>query len=265
MSDLLLTFIQVRAGMMQRIKKQRYTVPDVFRGVAVLTMIVYHTMWDIVYLFGVSIPWFKTDVGFVFQQSICWSFILISGFCQQLGRKRLKRSIIILSCSVVLTVVTAVFMPDSIIIHGVLSLIGASMLLTIPLVRVLKKIPPLVGIVISFLVFLLLYNVPYGSIGIGEYKLIELPDFLYANVVTAFFGFPHKDFFSADYVPLIPWLFLFLTGYFIYSLIEKKGRMNVLSAFSCRPLEFIGRHSLEIYMLHQPLIYAVLMLIFKLI
>lgn len=249
---------------MQRIKKQRYTVPDILRGAAVIAMIAYHTMWDIVYLFGVSVPWFRNDAGFVFQQSICWSFILISGFCFQLGRKRLKRALIVIGCSLVLTLVTAVFMPDSIIIHGVLSLIGTSMLLTIPLDRILKKIPPLFGIVVSFIAFMLLYNVPYGSIGMGEYVLCELPRTLYLNVVTAFFGFPQKDFFSADYVPLIPWVFLFLTGYFIYSLFEKKDKKNLLSSFSCRPLEFIGRHSLEIYMVHQPLIYAALMLIFKL-
>ena len=249
---------------MQRIKKQRYTVPDILRGVAVIAMIAYHTMWDMVYLFGVSVPWFRNDAGFVFQQSICWSFILISGFCFQLGRKRLKRALIVIGCSLVLTLVTAVFMPDSIIIHGVLSLIGTSMLLTIPLDRVLKKVPPLFGIVVSFIAFMLLYNVPYGSIGMGEYVLCELPHTLYLNVVTAFFGFPQKDFFSADYVPLIPWFFLFLTGYFIYSLFEKKDKKNRLSSFPCRPLEFIGRHSLEIYMVHQPLIYAALMLIFKL-
>ncbi len=244
-------------------KKNRYTVPDIIRGISVIAMVVYHTMWDLVYLFDVSIPWFKTEVGFVFQQSICWSFILISGFCFQLGSKKLKRGLIVFGCSLVLTAVTAVVMPEEIIVHGVLSLIGASMLLTIPLESVLKKIHPLVGIVVNFIVFMLTYNVPNGVIRAGDYELLHLPDLLYANTATAFFGFPHNEFRSTDYFPLFPWLFLFLTGYFIYSLLKKTDKMNVLSAFSCKPLEFIGRHSLEIYMAHQPIIFGVLFLIFS--
>lgn len=256
-------FIQVRVGMMQKIKKQRYTVPDILRGIAVIMMIVYHTMWDMVYLFKVSILWFKTDAGFVFQQSICWSFILLSGFCLQLGRKKLKRGIIVFACSLVLTAVTAIVMPDNIIIHGVLSLIGESMLITIPLEKLFKKINPIIGTVISFLLFVLTYNVTEGVIGIGEYELLKLPQLLYANTLTAFFGFPHRGFFSADYFPLFPWLFLFFTGYFIYSMFVKKDKLKKLSAFSCKPLEFIGRHSLEFYMAHQPVIYAVLLLIYN--
>ncbi len=260
MLSLLPTFIRVRVGTMQKIKKQRYTVPDIFRGIAVIMMIIYHTMWDMVYLFGVSIPWFRTDAGYIFQQSICWSFILISGFCFQLGKKRLKRALIVIACSLVLTAVTAIVMPESIIIHGVLSLIGFSMLVAIPLDKILEKIHPVVGMKVSFLLFVLLFNITKGVIGIGDCTFIALPEFLYANTITAFFGFPHSDFFSTDYVPVFPWIFLFFTGYFTYSLLKKKNKLKFLSAFSCRPLEFIGRHSLEIYMIHQPIIYSVLLL-----
>lgn len=249
--------------MKQRIKVNRYTVPDIIRGVSVIAMIVYHTMWDLVYLFDVSIPWFKTQTGFIFQQSICWSFILVSGFCLQLGRKKLKRGLIVFACSLVLTAVTAIVMPNEIIIHGVLSLIGASMLITIPLERVFKKIHPLLGIAINFLLFLLTYNITVGVIGIGEYEFLRLPEFLYANTVTAFFGFPDSGFRSADYFPLFPWLFLFFTGYFICSLFRRTDKMKIFSAFSCRPLEFIGRHSLEIYMAHQPIIFGILLLIYN--
>lgn len=249
--------------MKQKIKKNRYTVIDIIRGLSVISMVIYHTMWDLVYLFGVSIPWFRTENGFIFQQSICWSFILVSGFCIQLGRKKLKRGLIVFACSLVLTAVTAIVMPEEIIIHGVLSLIGASMLITALLEPVLKKIHPSVGIAINFLLFLLTYDITKGIIGIGEYKLLSVPEFLYANNMTAFFGFPQTGFVSADYFPLFPWVFLFFTGYFICSLMKRTDKMKIFSVFSCRPLEFIGRHSLEIYMVHQPIIFGILMLIFN--
>lgn len=249
--------------MKQKIKKNRYTVLDIIRGLSVISMVVYHTMWDLVYLFGVSIPWFRTEKGFIFQQSICWSFILVSGFCIQLGKKKLKRGLIVFACSLVLTAVTAIVMPEEIIIHGVLSLIGSSMLITALLEPIFKRIHPLFGIAINFLLFLLTYDITKGIIGIGGYELIKMPEFLYANEITAFFGFPHFGFQSADYFPLFPWVFLFFTGYFICSLLKRTDRMKMLSAFSCRPLEFIGRHSLEIYMAHQPVIFGILYLMFS--
>ena len=251
--------------MKQKIKNQRYTVPDIIRGLAVIAMIIYHAMWDIVYIFGVDIPWFKSDAGFVFQQSILCSFVLVSGFCIRLGKNTLRRSLIVLAGSLVITLVTAVAMPDSIIINGVLSFLGVAMLVTIPLEKVLKKLPCTIGVVGSILLFLLTYNVQYGAIGIGDKMLVNIPDMLYLNNITAFFGFPHKGFYSADYVPFLPWIFLFLTGYFVFGLFEKKNKLQLLSAFSCRPLEFVGRHSFEIYIAHQPIIYGLLFLISEVI
>lgn len=251
--------------MKQKNKKQRYTVPDIIRGFAVISMIIYHALWDIVYIFGVDIPWFKSDAGFLFQQSILCTFVLISGFCIRLGKKTLKRSLIVLAGSLIITVVTAVAMPDSVIINGVLSFLGFAMLVAVPLEKVLKKVPCGAGIAVSLLFFVLTYNVQNGFIGIGEQVLINVPDFFYLNNITAFFGFPHKAFHSADYVPFLPWIFLFLIGYFIFGILEKKNKLHLLSAFSCRPLEFVGRHSFEIYMVHQPIIYGLLFLVFEVV
>ena len=74
----------------------------------------------------------------------------------------------------------------------------------------------------------------------------------------------------ADYMPLFPWLGVFLIGCVIGRLCYKDkktlfaGRGKVMTAVS-RPVEFIGRHSLIIYLVHQPVVYIVLLLIFTLI
>lgn len=254
--------------MMQRVdknKKIRYTVLDILRGLAIIAMLVYHALWDIVYMFGANIPWFKTDAGFIFQQSICWTFILISGFCWSLGRHRLRRALTVLACALGITVVTALVMPENIIFHGVLSLLGTAMLVTIPLDKIFGRIPPVIGFAVSAVFFALTYNVSDGTLGFGNTAILRLPESLYANNITAFFGFPHDGFYSSDYFPILPWLFLFWAGYFLYRFFVRKGLLMYLATVSFRPLEFIGRHSLEIYVAHQPIIYGILFIIFKMI
>ena len=53
-------------------KKKRYTLIDILRGISVIAMIVYHAMWDLVYVHGVDIPWFFTEGASVFQSYIRW-------------------------------------------------------------------------------------------------------------------------------------------------------------------------------------------------
>ena len=83
-----------------------------------------------------------------------------------------------------------------------------------------------------------------------------LPRGLYANYFTAFLGFYPEGFISADYFALLPWLFLFWAGYFAHRLIGRE-QMGVLRSSVCLPLGWLGRHSLLLYMLHQPVLYGV--------
>ena len=88
-----------------------------------------------------------------------------------------------------------------------------------------------------------------------------LPGVWYANLFTAFFGFFPRGFFSTDYFPLLPWLFLFWAGYFLHFCMGR-ARMEPLRRSVCAPLGWLGRHSLGIYLLHQPVIYGGLLLLF---
>ena len=109
------------------------------------------------------------------------------------------------------------------------------------------------------LLFLLLRDVDRGGLGFEGVWLCRLPKGLYRNHLTAILGFPPADFFSTDYFPLLSWLFLFLTGYFLYRLRPEREpsnlRLPVVTA--------LGRHSLVAYLLHQPMIYGLLWLLFS--
>ena len=73
----------------------RCALLDELRGLDLISMMLYHGMWDLVYLFGVSAPWYGSWQGELWQQSICWVFILLSGFCLPLGRHPVKRGAVV--------------------------------------------------------------------------------------------------------------------------------------------------------------------------
>jgi uncharacterized membrane protein len=246
-------------------KKKRYYLLDSLRGITLISMILYHAIWDLVYIFGVNMPWYQTQAAYVWQQSICWTFILLSGFCWSLGGQKLKRGLKVFCASILISAVTLIAMPENRVLFGVLSLIGTAMILMIPLEHIFKRVQPYVGIVISFGLFVLTRNVNRGYLGVGGFKWLTLPKAWYANWLTAYIGFPSADFWSTDYFSVVPWIFLYWTGYFLYRIANLLGCMHWLTGIRIRFLEAIGRHSLEIYLLHQPIIYGVLYVIFVIV
>lgn len=240
---------------------KRYRILDNIRGVTLLSMIVYHAIWDLVYIFGMQLDWYRTEIGYVWQQSICWTFILLSGFCWSLGKNKLKRGLIVFVAGFLITMITVLFMPENRVVFGVLTLLGMCMLIQILLESFYRRWNSIAGSILAFLIFLLLKNINNGWIGVAVWKMIEIPQSWYANIVTAFLGFPFRKFFSTDYFSLLPWYFLFLTGYFLYQFMQESGLLRKLPDIHITPLEWIGRHSLILYMLHQPIVYGVLTLI----
>ena len=233
----------------------RYALLDELRGLDLISMLLYHACWDLIFLFNVKMAWYTQTPGHLWQQSICWVFILLSGFCVSFGRHTLRRGATVFAAGAVVTAVTLVFMPEDRVIFGVLTFLGTAMLLTGVLEPLLQKVPPAAGLVVSAVLFALCCPVSSGWVGIGSWKLV-LPRVLYANYVTAFFGLYPEGFFSTDYFALLPWLFLFWAGYFAHRLIGR-AQMGVLRTSVCPPLGWLGRHSLLLYMLHQPVLYGV--------
>lgn len=244
-------------------KRERYSLLDILRGASIISMVLYHMFWDMKYLFDVQMEWFESSAVHVWQQIGCYIFILLSGFCWSLGSKKMKRGILVLICSAVISIITVVFMPDGLILFGILSLMGSAMIIMKPLDKLFCRISPYIGLFISFVLFGVTKNIDSGSLSIGGKVFLEIPKGLYANFFTAYLGFPAKDFRSEDYFPLIPFLFMYWMGYFLYKIFKSRDWLKYLSSFHAKPLEWIGKQSLVIYMLHQPVVYGVLALVMK--
>lgn len=238
------------------IKTERYALIDSVRGICVWGMILYHTLFDIVYISGAALDSpFMCGVNVIRDFGAC-CFIFISGLCFNLGRHKLKRSLLISAGGVIVTLVTFFVMPESFVIFGILTFLGLMGLIMLPLSVLLKKIPPAAGLIASLLLFLLFFSCNYGYIGYYSAVLCRFPAALYQNYFTAFFGFPFYGFISADYYPLLPWMFMYLCGFFFWNSVKDSEKTQRLLKIRIPLAEKTGRLSLYIYMLHQPLIFA---------
>ena len=236
-------------------EKQRHTWLDALRGLALLNMIAYHASWDIVYLLGVDWPWFSSSGAHLWQQAICRTFILLSGFCWCFSRRWLYHGAKVFACGLLVTAGTVLAMPDSVVWWGVLTFLGAAGILTGVLRPLLKKCPPALGLAASIVLFTLTKSVEWGSLA-GR----PLPSWLYeAGHLSAFLGFPPHGFFSTDYFPLLPWIFWYLAGYFLFFLWKPHRERFPLGGREIPVLGWLGRHSLSVYLIHQPAVYAALM------
>lgn len=90
----------------------RYALLDELRGLDLVSMMLYHGCWDLVNLFGIQADWYYGLPGHLWQQSICWVFILLSGFCAQLGHHTLRRGAQVFGAGALVTAVTLLFMPE---------------------------------------------------------------------------------------------------------------------------------------------------------
>lgn len=236
------------------IKKERVWELDALRGICIIGVIIVHFVFDLTYFLGVDL---NTPAVFDFiQQNGGVLFIVISGICVTLGHHFFKRGIVVLFCGFAVTWVTYVMYltkvsgKDIIIYWGILHLLGACMILY----GLIKKLPTAV---IPFIAAALI--IP-GYILAG--KTFDLKGF---SSILTIFGFVPKGFVSGDYFPLMPNLGWFMIGIFIGRTAYKRKK-SLLPSFPYRSvpvriLSFLGRHSLWIYLLHQPVISGVIAII----
>ncbi len=239
--------------------KERVYILDWIRGIAVLGMILHHALFavEIVsYLFGtpITFPILQTRVFWVLQEIFVGAFLLVSGICTAFSRSVLRRGTIVTGAALAITLVTGVLLPalgvtGLEIWFGILHMFGLSMLLY-GLFTCKKRWVPVVTGVVLFVLYL---------------AVITCRGMAWADNALAVIGVMPEEFYSADYYPLLPYFFLYLAGTFLGPLVRDRRLPERFYTLRLRPVEWIGRHSLWIYILHQPLIFGICALIFWLI
>lgn len=236
--------------------KKRIWELDVLRGVCILGMVVVHLIYDLQTFF--SLPFLRDSRLFdLIKQWGGVLFLLISGICVTLGSHPVRRGLIVFACGLICSAVTAgmyfLNMADkSIIIYfGVLHCLGVCMLLW-PLFK----------------------RLPVWALGLLGLGLTVLGLWISGNVVVDFpwlipLGLVPGDFASSDYFPLLSNLGFFLVGAFLgktlyrkkETLLPRVNPANPVLAFFTR----LGKWSLPVYLLHQPVITGLLYLILEIL
>lgn len=242
-------------------KGKRLCMLDELRGIAIIAMVIYHTIYSMAFIFNLDSGYELFFQAEKYQPLIPILFITLCGISCSFSKSNLKRGSLIFAIALAITIATYIFMPSIAIIFGILHFIGLALILYSITEKRIKKIPENIGATISLALFIILYNIPNGYIGYQPFLSLELPPQLYSCYPLFIIGLPTPDFSSGDYFPLIPNIFLLYFGCFLGRLIIKNGAPDFMYKKLCPPLDFLGKHSLLIYVVHQPLIIGVLFLI----
>ncbi len=242
-------------------QKNRVHLIDEIRGLAVIGMVVVHAIISIGIFAGQQLDITGNSVFIFIREAGGALFIFISGAACRFSSNNLKRGVIRFGFAMAITLVTWLIMPAQIIRFGVLHLLGICMMLYAILQKALNKLPVMVGFVICSVIFALLYNIQSGVVGISGIADVSLPSELYKTQFLFPFGMPNVGFCSSDYYPILPWLFIFLAGSYVGIPLKDRKFPSFFYNSHVKILQKIGRHSLVIYLAHQPLIFGILYLI----
>lgn len=245
---------------------KRYHLLDEIRGFAILCMVFFHGFYLMAEVFGWGIGDTLLKFFMPAEPFFAAGFILMSGISSRLSKNNALRGAKLLWIAVGLTLVTygldLLGVPGVVIWFGILHLLSLAMLFYAATEKVLNKIHPLILIPICLIIFALTFHIEDGYLGLGGFRW-DFPWGIASNRQLFPFGITAPGFFSADYFPLLPWLFMFIAG---TALGKPFGEGRVPAFFSKRhlpPLAFCGRHSLIIYLAHQPVLFGIFFLVDK--
>lgn len=252
-------------------KKTRYFILDEVRGLCIFCMIFYHAFYTMSFLFNIKVGSYLFYFFKPLEPFFAGTFILISGLCCNFSHSNLIRGIKLLGVALTLSIVTYFIGKDIFISFGILHMLSICMILYGIFEPFIKRFKPIPSIIISSILYIITIPIQAGFIGIDGICEIHIPKKLY-NIDFLFpFGIYNYKFYSADYFPLFPWMFIFFFGAFCgaYFLkkqsidnqlkIQQKNFLDKLLYKNYTPFfSFMGRNSLLIYLVHQPVIYGIL-------
>jgi uncharacterized membrane protein len=234
-------------------ESSRLAIVDIARGVALMAMFVYHFAYDLS-----TFRLIETDIvaepGWrLFARGIAGTFLAIVGFSLVLATRKgfdstayFKRLAMVAGAAALVTLGTWRFMPGDFIFFGILHHVAVASVLALPFLR----LPVIVAAIVAAIVFALPSFVAH--------PLLDQP-------WAVWLGFSRAPLHTADFVPVFPWFGCVLSGIVLARLILPRLGGTALAGWrpgngATRIVAWGGRHSLLVYLVHQPLFIGALML-----
>lgn len=236
---------------MYKTAANRYIELDLLRTLSIAMMIAYHLAYDLESYYRWHIGLFVYTSWHLLRLSTASLFLLLAGCSFAISwsrmpiyRKYMKRGLGIIACGMLVTAATYWFEPATYVRFGILHMIGISIML-LPFFARMKEGNAIGGII---------------AIALG----MVIPDVTSDTTMLLPFGIIPPGFATVDYFPLIPWFGVVLIGYAIGLNIYVKRSPPLFSilhsSFFIR-IAWPGRHALIIYLLHQPVLLGILIII----
>jgi uncharacterized membrane protein len=230
--------------------RKRLPAIDVARGCALLAMFVYHLMWDLNYFGFIGSDYAASPAAKFFAHTVASAFLLLVGISLSLAAREAPRRAFwqrlgrIALAAAAISLVTWFVFRDELIYFGILHCIALSSLLAWPLRR--APVPIILALALVAIVVPHLFTNPF----------FDAPGWLWLGLSS---NVPA----SVDYQPLLPGFGLVLIGLASGRLITTTTTPQWLQRPASGPilttLEFGGKHSLIIYLLHQPVFILMLL------
>lgn len=229
--------------------RPRIEAVDAARGVALVAMGVYHFIWDLAFFDFVPMRTFFDPRFQFFGHIIAVSFLALVGVSIALAAQGgfnlaayLRRTALVAGAAALVSIGTYFFMPDSFIAFGILHCIVAASLLALAFLRAPLSAPLIAGVLIVLAPLVL-----------------ASPAFDNLNWIL---GLGVKEPRTLDWRPLFPWTGFALIGLGVARLMLARGVPERLAQWRAdnnvtRALSLGGRHSLAVYILHQPVLLAI--------
>lgn len=224
-----------------RHSKNRITELDFFRGIALLLMVYFHLIWSMNQLYGYHV-FFSSWINFYIGKISAILFILISGIVFSFGKFSWKRFLLLTAIALSISGVTYFYNKEYFIVFGIIHFFALSSLLA-PVFKNNNK---------YFLILLWIWVIIAWS-WIGNIQV--------QSVYLFFLWAVSKWFQSVDFYPLIPRFGVYLLWIGISKIFYAKKKNLFWNIFNIRSINFVGRNTLLIYLIHQPIIILVLYII----
>lgn len=226
---------------------KRMEVLDLWRSLCVAAMVVFHLLYDLELLGALAPGTMESLPARIVAALGGGSFVFISGTVARFSRNVTRRGFVVFCAGFLVAAASAA--AGYPVRFGVLQLLGVCMLLFGVLRERLERVPlPLLAGVSAAL---------FAAAKLLTDHVTVASRWLYP------LGLKYDGFYSADFFPIFPWAFLFLLGVCFGRWLEAHRDAPALQRKYPKALCFPGRHSLLIYLLHQPLLYGLCLLLVK--